>query len=73
METLRGHTRPVTSVGVSADGDWCYTGSADATIRVWKMPSLTKEKYDKYGENPLKGKGLSRHSDSHWALPRYIP
>ncbi|KAJ3052367.1 Striatin-3 [Rhizophlyctis rosea] len=67
IDTLRGHTGPVTSVVVSADGDWCYTGSTDATIRVWKMPSLTKEKYDNY-DSSLKKHTFVGHSDIIWDL-----
>ncbi|KAJ3039309.1 hypothetical protein HDV00_012301 [Rhizophlyctis rosea] len=67
IETLRGHTGPVTSVVVSADGDWCYTGSADATVRVWRMPSLTKEKYERY-DTSLKAHTFIGHSDIVWDL-----
>ncbi|OAI46678.1 hypothetical protein AYO44_10905 [Planctomycetaceae bacterium SCGC AG-212-F19] len=35
--TLRGHTRPVTSVVFSADSQMLVTGSADATVRFWDL------------------------------------
>eukprot|EP00969_Alexandrium_andersonii_P250057 11051032-Alexandrium_andersonii.AAC.1 len=33
--TLRGHSKCITSVAISADGRCVVTGSADSTARVW--------------------------------------
>ena len=37
--TLRGHSRPVTSVGFSLDGTRIVSGSEDRTVRVWNASS----------------------------------
>ena len=36
---LRGHSRPVTAVAISASGRWVVTGSEDATARLWDLAS----------------------------------
>ncbi|MER5908669.1 NB-ARC domain-containing protein [Streptomyces mirabilis] len=35
LRTLTGHTRGVTAVAFSPDGDWLATTSDDATVRIW--------------------------------------
>ena len=45
LTTLRGHTQSVNAVAFNHDGSRLASGSADSTIRVWKMnnaPSVTK-------------------------------
>jgi WD40 repeat protein len=36
--TLQGHTDPVSSVAVSADGQRIISGSWDGTVKVWDAP-----------------------------------
>ena len=35
QHTLEEHTRPITAVAVSPDGQWIVTGSDDQTARIW--------------------------------------
>ncbi len=37
--TIKGHTRDVTSLAVSADGRWLASGSTDLTVRIWDAKS----------------------------------
>jgi WD40 repeat protein len=37
LASLEGHTEPVTSVAVSADGQYAAAGGQDHTIRLWKL------------------------------------
>ena len=40
LHTLRGHTLPVWCVAISPDGATIFSGSGDATIRLWGMMSV---------------------------------
>ena len=42
---------PVLSLAVAPDGDYCFSGGIDATIRCWNMPHSTVDPYDSYGKN----------------------
>ncbi|TPX57969.1 hypothetical protein PhCBS80983_g03447 [Powellomyces hirtus] len=67
--TFRGHSEPVISLAISADGETCYTGSVDATIRAWQMPAASRETYASY-ENSKQYKlhTYVGHSDVIWDL-----
>ena len=39
LRTLEGHSEPVTSVALSADGRTIISGSAEGTIKVWDLES----------------------------------
>lgn len=32
------------------DGESCYSGGLDGTVRCWKMPDLNVDPYDNYGQ-----------------------
>lgn len=32
------------------NGDSCYSGGLDGTVRCWKMPDLNVDPYDNYGQ-----------------------
>ena len=36
-QVLQGHAGRINSLGVSADGKWCVTGSEDCTARIWDL------------------------------------
>ena len=40
---------PVLSLAVAPDGDYCFSGGIDATIRCWNMPHSSIDPYDSYG------------------------
>ncbi|HVT43010.1 MAG TPA: WD40 repeat domain-containing protein [Thermoanaerobaculia bacterium] len=39
---LYGHRLEITSVAVSPDGEWIASGSQDGSIRLWRMPDVSK-------------------------------
>ena len=41
---------PVLSLAVAPDGDYCFSGGIDTTIRCWNMPHSTVDPYDSYGK-----------------------
>lgn len=45
----------VLSLTMGEDGDSCYSGGLDGTIRCWKMPDLNVDPYDNYGESLTAG------------------
>lgn len=60
--TFRGHSGPVTSVAVSKKG-LVFSGSLDATIRVWRIPSGLHKTYSPYDPS-LTLDTLVGHTDS---------
>lgn len=40
----------VLSLTMGEDGESCYSGGLDGTIRCWKMPDLNVDPYDNYGQ-----------------------
>ncbi|KAI8826550.1 WD40-repeat-containing domain protein [Fimicolochytrium jonesii] len=69
LHTLRGHTEPLTSLALSADGSTCFTGSVDATIRAWRIPPPSRDPYGSYHEaNQYKLHTYVGHSDVIWDL-----
>lgn len=40
----------VLSLAVSSNGEQCFSGGIDATIRCWNMPSPSVDPYDTYGK-----------------------
>lgn len=39
LKTIPAHKKPVTSLAVTADGQWLITGSQDGTAKLWQLPS----------------------------------
>lgn len=40
----------VLSLTMGENGDSCYSGGLDGSIRCWKMPDLSVDPYDNYGQ-----------------------
>ena len=40
----------VLSVAVSLNGELCFSGSADSSIRVWQLPGDLSDPFDVYGK-----------------------
>lgn len=41
----------VLSLTMGENGDSCYSGGLDGTVRCWKMPDLNVDPYDNYGRS----------------------
>lgn len=39
----------VLSLTMGENGDSCYSGGLDGSVRCWKMPDLNVDPYDNYG------------------------
>uniref|UniRef100_A0A3B3ZYI8 Striatin N-terminal domain-containing protein n=1 Tax=Periophthalmus magnuspinnatus TaxID=409849 RepID=A0A3B3ZYI8_9GOBI len=63
--TFRAHGA-VLSLTIGEDGDTCYSGGLDGTVRCWKMPDLNVDPYDNYPS--IESSVLSGHEDSVWGL-----
>jgi len=37
LRTFEGHSKEVTSVSLSADGRYALSGSADETLKLWRL------------------------------------
>jgi striatin 1/3/4 len=63
--TYRGHTEPVLAVAVSSALGLVFSGSADSTIRVWKIAARSDDPYAPY--DPSKAVAtLEGHTDAVW-------
>uniref|UniRef100_A0A3B3DJ27 Striatin, calmodulin binding protein 4 n=1 Tax=Oryzias melastigma TaxID=30732 RepID=A0A3B3DJ27_ORYME len=57
----------IQSTLVSSDGESCYSGGLDGTVRCWKMPDLNVDPYDNYDPS-IESSVLTGHEDSVWGL-----
>ncbi|KAJ3096729.1 U3 snoRNP protein [Phlyctochytrium planicorne] len=62
--TFRGHKGPITSLTISPDSQYLYTGSVDSTVVCWKIPPTTIETYGQYAN--AKQHTLVAHTDAVW-------
>ncbi|XP_062906527.1 striatin-3 isoform X3 [Mobula hypostoma] len=65
--TFRAHIGPVLSLAVSSNGEQCFSGGIDATIRCWNMPSPNVDPYDTYDPSVILST-LAAHTDAVWGL-----
>ncbi|XP_071541648.1 striatin-3 isoform X1 [Panulirus ornatus] len=70
--TFRGHLGPVLCLAINSDGEKCYSGGIDGTIRIWNVPSSNIDPYDSYeciiADPSVVGGSLSGHTDAVWGL-----
>ncbi|XP_048393413.1 striatin-3 isoform X5 [Stegostoma tigrinum] len=65
--TFRAHIGPVLSLTTSSNGEQCFSGGIDATIRCWNMPSPSVDPYDTYDPSVILNT-LVAHKDAVWGL-----
>uniref|UniRef100_M3ZPN2 Striatin 4 n=2 Tax=Xiphophorus TaxID=8082 RepID=M3ZPN2_XIPMA len=65
--TFRAHSGAVLSLTMSEDGESCYSGGLDGSVRCWKMPDLNVDPYDNYDPG-IQSSVLDGHEDSVWGL-----
>ncbi|XP_036944379.1 striatin-4 [Acanthopagrus latus] len=65
--TFRAHSGAVLSLTMGEDGDSCYSGGLDGTVRCWKMLDLNVDPYDNYDPG-IESSVLAGHEDSVWGL-----
>lgn len=41
----------VLSLAMGEEGESCYSGGLDGTVRGWKIPDLNVDPYDNYGKS----------------------
>lgn len=69
--TFRAHQGAVLSLAISPAGDFLFSGGVDASIRVWKMPSINVDPYDSYEPSTLFA-SLVEHTDAVWGLSFHL-
>lgn len=70
--TFRAHTGPVLALTVSPNGDLCFSGGMDTTIRCWNIPSSNVDPYDSFDAGVLAAT-LTGHTDAIWGLAFHGP
>ncbi|XP_071352558.1 striatin-4 [Trachinotus anak] len=65
--TFRAHSGAVLSLTMGEEGESCYSGGLDGTVRCWKMPDLNVDPYDNYDPG-IESSVLAGHEDSVWGL-----
>ncbi|XP_038637370.1 striatin-3 isoform X5 [Scyliorhinus canicula] len=65
--TFRAHIGPVLSLAISSNGEQCFSGGIDATIRCWNMPGPNVDPYDTYDPSVILNT-LVAHTDAVWGL-----
>ncbi|TNN01815.1 hypothetical protein fugu_011197 [Takifugu bimaculatus] len=65
--TFRAHRYPFCQLTMGENGDSCYSGGLDGSVRCWKMPDLNVDPYDNYDPG-IESSVLAGHEDSVWGL-----
>ena len=68
--TFRAHTGPVLSLAVSPDGDYCFSGGIDSSVRIWNMPRPDIDPYDNFCKNELSFFFFIKNKQSNIQCPR---
>ncbi|XP_067895456.1 striatin-3 isoform X2 [Heterodontus francisci] len=67
QKTVPAKNGPVLSLAISSNGEHCFSGGIDATIRCWNMPSPNVDPYDTYDPSVILN-ALAAHTDAVWGL-----
>ncbi|XP_072546795.1 striatin-4 [Salminus brasiliensis] len=65
--TFRAHSGSVLSLSMGEEGETCYSGGLDGSVRCWKIPDLNVDPYDNYDPG-VESSVLLGHEDSVWDL-----
>uniref|UniRef100_A0A8C1HJU9 Striatin 4 n=1 Tax=Cyprinus carpio carpio TaxID=630221 RepID=A0A8C1HJU9_CYPCA len=65
--TFRAHSGAVLSLAMGEEGESCFSGGLDGTVRGWKIPDLNVDPYDNYDPG-VESSVLSGHEDAVWGL-----
>jgi len=65
--SFRGHLGSVLCCEIGNEGETCYSGGFDSTIRSWKVPTITSDPYETYDPS-VAGNVLGGHTDAVWSL-----
>uniref|UniRef100_A0A8C1IKE5 Striatin, calmodulin binding protein 4 n=1 Tax=Cyprinus carpio TaxID=7962 RepID=A0A8C1IKE5_CYPCA len=65
--TFRAHSGAVLSLAMGEEGESCFSGGLDSTVRGWKIPDLNVDPYDNYDPG-VESSVLSGHEDAVWGL-----
>ncbi|XP_072169323.1 striatin-3-like isoform X1 [Diadema setosum] len=65
--TFRGHVGAVLSVAMSSNGEQCFSGGFDSTIRCWNIPGSNIDPYDSYDPSVMADTYVG-HSNAVWGL-----
>ncbi|XP_052433040.1 striatin-4 isoform X3 [Carassius gibelio] len=65
--TFRAHSGAVLSLAMGEEGESCFSGGLDGTVRGWKIPDLNVDPYDNYDPG-VESSVLTGHEDAVWGL-----
>ncbi|XP_041469117.1 striatin-3-like isoform X1 [Lytechinus variegatus] len=65
--TFRGHVGAVLSLAVSSNGEQCFSGGMDSSIRCWNIPGSNIDPYDSYDPSVMADTYVG-HSNAVWGL-----
>ncbi|XP_059930747.1 striatin-4 isoform X2 [Gadus macrocephalus] len=65
--TFRAHSGAVLSLAMGPEGEACYSGGLDGSVRCWKIPDLNVDPYDNYDPG-VQSLVLGGHEDAVWGL-----
>ncbi|KAJ8280201.1 hypothetical protein GJAV_G00051750 [Gymnothorax javanicus] len=65
--TFRAHSGAVLSLAMGEEGESCFSGGLDGTVRCWKIPDLNVDPYDNYDPG-IESSVLAGHEDAVWGL-----
>nr|XP_014346556.1 PREDICTED: striatin-4 [Latimeria chalumnae] len=64
---FRAHRGAVLALVMGSNGENCYSGGVDGTVRCWKIPDFNMDPYDNYDPGILCSV-LNGHTDAVWGL-----